>query len=30
MKLHFHIYDDEELKLAKTSLHMLPKQYTLL
>lgn len=29
MKLHFHIYD-EDLKMAKTSLNVLPKQYTLL
>jgi hypothetical protein len=28
--LHFHIYDDEGLKMAKASLNMLPKQYILL
>jgi hypothetical protein len=28
--VHFHIYDDEGLKMAKNSLNMLPKQYTLL
>jgi len=28
--VHFHIYDDDGLKMAMTSLNMLPKQYTLL
>jgi hypothetical protein len=28
--VHFHIYDDESLKITKTSLNTLPKQYTLL